>query len=162
MTQPLTRPIVFLDIDGVLNGDDYIDQFDHIDITIMMSEPHSNWFDPDCVARLNRITDAANAVIVVSSSWVNLYDKETLTETFARVGITAPVFDITDKHAPGRLARIDWWLGEWAPQVPWIVIDDDHICRKYKPRAVLTCEKYGLQDDEVERALRKFRKQIEG
>ncbi len=47
------RPVVFLDIDGVLH--------------IAGCRPGT--FDRECVSALNWLTDAANARIVVSSTW---------------------------------------------------------------------------------------------
>lgn len=53
----MSPPILFLDIDGVLNGHD----FDH--------GAQSNTIRRDCVERLNRVLDEAGAQIVLSSAW---------------------------------------------------------------------------------------------
>lgn len=53
----MTRPVLFLDIDGVLNGHDY--------------EPKakSNKIRPSCVEVLNAIIAATDCAIVISSAW---------------------------------------------------------------------------------------------
>ena len=56
--------IIFLDIDGVLCTAKSVGLLKtNIDGRL------AKQFDPDCVVRLNHITDATGAQIVISSSW---------------------------------------------------------------------------------------------
>ena len=62
---------LFLDIDGVLNHDKWFDS-EHY------KKHQENWkksmFDPECVARVNRILEVTGARLVVSSSWRTMGD----------------------------------------------------------------------------------------
>lgn len=51
------RPVLFLDIDGVLNGHEYD------------REAESSTLHPDCVARLNRVLADSECSVVLSSAW---------------------------------------------------------------------------------------------
>jgi hypothetical protein len=72
---------LFLDIDGVLNHDEWFD-------SVHYKRHQENWkksmFDPECVARVNRILEETGARLVVSSSWRSMTDLE---EIFAGVAL---------------------------------------------------------------------------
>lgn len=51
------RPVLFLDIDGVLNGHEYV------------KKANSNGIKPSCVAVLNDVIEATDCNIVISSAW---------------------------------------------------------------------------------------------
>ena len=73
--------ILFLDIDGVLNHDVWFRSDAY-------KNHQENWrvsmFDPDCVARVNRILQETGAKLVVSSSWRDMAD---LAYIFKGVGL---------------------------------------------------------------------------
>lgn len=79
---------LFLDIDGVLNHDEWFES-EHY------KKHQENWkksmFDPECVARVNKILEATGARLVVSSSWRTMGD---LKEIFEGIGLPTD-FDIT-------------------------------------------------------------------
>lgn len=62
-TKETTIKIIFLDIDGVLNSRKYINQ------CVANNIPADDVIDPIAVARLNKITDATGAKLVISSTW---------------------------------------------------------------------------------------------
>ena len=72
---------LFLDIDGVLNHDEWFESEQY-------KKHQENWqksmFDPVCVERVNKILEATGARLVVSSSWRSMTDLE---EIFAGVGL---------------------------------------------------------------------------
>ena len=72
---------LFLDIDGVLNHDEWFES-EHY------KKHQENWkksmFDPECVARVNKILEVTRAELVVSSSWRSMSDLE---EIFEGVGL---------------------------------------------------------------------------
>ena len=74
---------LFLDIDGVLNHEEW-----YVKITTGKMPEELSWpicdFDPECVARVNRILEETGATLVVTSTWRIAKD---LPEIFERVGL---------------------------------------------------------------------------
>jgi hypothetical protein len=108
------RPVIFLDIDGVLNHHGTYDVWraarglerGEDDAWVPGDEdPHVlKLFDAVCVGHLNALADAARADVVVSSSWRLLYsrDFERLREVLVRAGVRAPVLGPTRTSSTGR------------------------------------------------------------
>lgn len=136
--------IIFLDIEGVL---------------INYNAPAAgSEADPQCVARLNALTDRTGAALVVSSTWRS-QGLEELTELLRGWGVTAPVAGITDDLSfldlttPIGLTRGDE-VGQWLDRHPdvedFIILDDDDDMGGLKPFLVRTDENVGLTDEQVE------------
>lgn len=77
------KKYLFLDIDGVLNHEEW-----YAKIIVGKMPPELSWpvcdFDPECVARVNKILKETGAVLVISSTW---RIAEELPEIFERVGL---------------------------------------------------------------------------
>lgn len=132
--------VVFLDMDGVMNG-----------FLLWPETAGRLWIDPACVARLNAITDASGAVIVVTSTWRRYTRVPALLK---RAGVTAPVIDMTpDLHEHSRGAEIQAWL-DGAPDVErFVILDDDADMDHLLPSLVRTPFEHGLRDEHVTKAL---------
>ena len=62
------RRHIFLDLDGVLNSHPYIQR-------MKLAHPgETDFIDPVCVERLNRIVAATDAEVIITSSWRGQYD----------------------------------------------------------------------------------------
>ena len=118
---------LFLDIDGVLNHEEWYSNRVH---TLKRKEWWEDCFDPECVKRLNNILKETGARLVVSSSW--RLDGE-LKRYFTTVGITTD-FDVTPNihHElpdgtyswPDRGEEIDGFLKDH-PCDSYVILDDD-------------------------------------
>lgn len=122
---------LFLDIDGVLNHDEWFES-EHY------KKHRESWnksmFDPECVARVNKIIEATGARLVVSSSWRTMRD---LKEIFEGVGLHTD-FDITpcadliysreeyayDSPVFWRGNEIKYYLDR-NPAGNYVILDDD-------------------------------------
>lgn len=66
--------VIFLDIDGVLNSDNFFTSKYHDRLMLSKGE-HGVMHDPRACALLGKIKKATNCKIVMSSSWRNFYNK---------------------------------------------------------------------------------------
>ena len=153
--------VIFLDIDGVL-------------VT------HASWRIRDhghasaateCVAALNRITDATQAVIVVSSTWrIGTSICELRDIINGHFGVTGKVIAKTRKITTKRMFEgklgevevsaergdeIDYWLREdhpW-PIESFVILDDENDMGRHLHRLVHTNFDDGLTMADAERAI---------
>jgi hypothetical protein len=156
--------ILFLDIDGVLNG-----HHKH------PKSPYTKII-PTCVGRLNEVLLATHASIVVSSAWRYLMirpRKGKSRKAFMTVngframlhthglrvfatGVDLIGHTCSDEEIPERGGQILAWL-EANPGVKrWAVVDDDPMemeLGRYWRRLVRTDGKKGMQGHDVERLI---------
>jgi hypothetical protein len=152
----MTPPVLFLDIDGVLNvPGDYA--------------PGCALIRPVLAARLQRVLDATAAVVVVSSAWryqvlmgaVTLRGFEHLLRSH---GIRARVLDTTGRDAGDdredfngatagdeRARQIRRWLASPPAVTRWAVVDDSLV--DVGPRLVRTDGARGLEDGHADRLI---------
>lgn len=110
------RPVLFLDVDGVLNSATFFAENPPMPVTSV---------DPKAVRRIQRVVEATGALVVLSSSWRK--QPEDLTPT------------LTDRMAaPARCDEILAWLDEHSEVTQYAIIDDDpdaevggHFVRTY-------------------------------
>jgi len=131
----IVRPVLFLDIDGVMNSQAHYDRLK----ARGEPTPPAGWLDPVLVARVNEVCRVTCAEVVITSSWRTCYDKgglDFVRATLREAGFTGEVIDGTPdlcERAPdGSLLRvaetrgdeIRLWLGENPGRGRWAVVDD--------------------------------------
>ena len=75
--------VIFLDVDGVLNSNDYVDYTSKNNVEGILDE-----VDPKTIEMFKYALDVTGAQIVVSSSWRNIRKFEQLKELLLRYGIS--------------------------------------------------------------------------
>lgn len=155
---PIRAPVVFLDIDGVLN---------HAMLYAQLQGRHGStepvdWIDPACVARLDALCERTGAVIVLSSSWRRIFGVEHTFDVLRAAGLATVVIDGTPMHGatePGenvvneRWGEIRAWLDEHDTHASWVILDDAELADAPAERFVRTSIAVGLTDADVERAV---------
>jgi hypothetical protein len=153
--------LIFLDIDGVLNSRNYITKMGDL-----WDDPKYQ-MDPAAVARLNRITDATGASIVIISTWrlafTHCLDK--LQACMASYGITGQVIGMTPDLVAmqgslyvaraTRGGEVDQWMFDNTMPMAKdnIVILDDETVDGWQDVHIKTNFDDGLQDSHVDRAI---------
>lgn len=116
----MDKPLIFLDIDGVLNGHAF-------DAAAMSCS-----FEPQCVMLFNRLLADADAEVVISSSWrymitggaMTLRGFEYLLRTH-HLAVSGRLVGHTvrDEAVPTRGGQISEWLSR-DPRDRYVVLDD--------------------------------------
>lgn len=148
----MNEPIIFLDIDGVLNGHYW--------------EPDRALIDNPCVKRFNSILNRTGASVVLSSAWryqilhgatTLLGFRYLLVSHGVNININIVDHTLSDEEITaemgGRTAQILSWVEKNNHKAPWVVLDDLPLGEDLKDYHVRTDSSKGLTDDDVEKAV---------
>jgi len=164
--------IIFLDIDGVLNSNDwYVRRQNEYEMDAVENQYPFYEFDPKAINRLNEIIKSTGAKVVVSSTWRLGRSVEELQTILNMVGFIGEVIDKTahfssiDGYTVPRGCEIEAWLDKkgfqrinWSiekqqmyidksPVKNYIILDDDSdMLYNQKEHFVHTGWKFGLDD----------------
>lgn len=144
------KPVLFLDIDGVLNSNAF-------NAGRLIVEGHN--LDPRCIKRLAVIIEATDCNVVLSSTWRIHYPLVEVQRMLERCGlprqhrhrfIGVTPHDFSVDHRRGQ--EIASWLAR-CPVDRFCILDDDDQTEPYKHKQVKTDAATGLLDAHVERVI---------
>ena len=160
------RKIIFLDIDGVLNTQDW-----HSRMTKDTPRDEFGWaFDPVAVENLGHVVKETGASIVISSSWKFL-GLAKLKEMWKIRNLPGTVLDITPNTVSDEMLlnanldemelgvcrgnEIKEWLSKHKGEVSnYVIIDDfDDMLSEQEDHVVLTNTLIGITDFDAEKAI---------
>lgn len=146
----LPEKIIFLDIDGVLNNDEYAKNC----LDIQNYNPYDeDELDIRCLSHLRYIVNSTGASIVLSSSWrfqQNLINR--INEQLDLVGLKIYDTTIRDKHfAMDRTAEINEYLDRHLEIQQYVILDDTKVDDPYW---LETNMKWGLTRPIAEKAIK--------
>lgn len=141
--------VIFLDIDGVL-------------VTNLSEQceegPFWHKFDQTSVERLNRIIQATDAEIVLSSTWRIGRDFGQLGDYFISQGVCKKPIEKTPRFGgQHRGDEIADYLGSHSGIESFVIIDDDSDMDDLLPYLVQTDFEYGIQEEHIQRAIELLR-----
>jgi hypothetical protein len=145
--------VLFLDFDGVLNSSEWFEKINPNGERTFAT--HEEWqresFDPEAIARLNRVLDATGAVVVISSSWRIVNSINDLRIFLRDKGFTGKIIGTTPilRGERERGDEIQMWLHKKTVE-KFAIVDDSDDMAHLKHRLVRTTWKSGLQDEHVE------------
>lgn len=114
--------VIFLDIDGVLNSDEYIDKIKKLNVNTIKRKVSVNK-----ISLLKKAVDATGARVVLTSSWRYRRDGTLLKSLLSKYGILADSTPFLDNK---RGLEINKYLSD-NPLVDRYVILDDEIFDSY-------------------------------
>lgn len=132
---PRCTPLVFLDIDGVLNSKPwFLQQRESGAVATELMGLYD--LDPAACGLLQRLCEETGAGLVIVSTWRLYHPQEVLAELLTQRGVTAPILGMTPdlsrleersyKHQRG--AEVQWWLDQLAPEIRaatrFVILDD--------------------------------------
>ena len=109
--------VIFLDVDGVLNSDEYFDRVKNLHIQGIQSE-----IDVNKISLLKRAMDETGAKVVLSSSWRYTEMGKELRKLLSNYGIYA---DITPLIENKRGLEKKQWLLEHKNVENFVILDDE-------------------------------------
>jgi len=147
----MSFPVIFLDIDGVLNNPG----------CYAIASGSRTPPDSKCVEALNYLTDATQANIVMSSSWRIGRAVIELRELLSGWGVTGTVIDRTPNLGSARGLEIAEWLLKHEGTVlypsAFVVLDDDSDAEPFPDHLIQTNGSIGLTMADAERAIHVMR-----
>ena len=144
--------VIFLDFDGVLNSTKYL----------LNSEAYGVAIDPSRMVLLKQIVDAANAKIVLSTSWREHWEKDLakcgstgilINRFFSTHGLQ--IFDKTPELHARREVEIKSWLDRHPEVKNFVVLDDSLLSADYLNGHFIKTSNYfdGLDETDVQKAI---------
>ena len=149
----MIAPILFLDIDGVLNN------FTHT--AWMLHGPKASnrrlgWLDPAAVDRLNRVVSTTGCRLVLSSTW-RIFGRPIVQRALTDAGLRHNLWSETPWFSfPGRRRghEIQAWLNAHRPVERFVILDDDADMLHLHRHLVQTRPDDGLTNIETMAAIR--------
>lgn len=151
------KRIIFLDIDGVLNSAQFLAGSTSGEGVVIVNGAFdaTAHIDPQRVARLNRLIEATDAEVVLSSSWRKLFGLERTQSSLKARGFAHQITDVTARLAgEARRVEIESYLAALDTRPQFVILDDDagEIGTGFGRNFVHVPD--GLEDEHVERARR--------
>lgn len=167
--------IIFLDIDGVLNSEEWYISIEHSKLD---KESTEDWkksnFDPKCIDKLHTIAIMTGAKFVVSSSWRLGRSVESIKNLFKYVGFKGDIidktplltFNISDglkyNYSVPRGCEIKAWLelnkdilGQKLSKTRYAILDDDSDMLYWQRDSYFKVDrKHGITQDIVEKVIK--------
>ena len=109
--------VIFLDIDGVLNSDEYLDRIKNLDIKGIERE-----IDVEKIKLLKKAIDETGAKVVLSSSWRYTRNAQYLKELLSNYGIYVAVTPFIQNK---RGLEIKQWLSDNQDVEDFVILDDE-------------------------------------
>jgi hypothetical protein len=151
--------IIFLDIDGVLNTENFICAYHYIrtgkkdpDIVIPIQDEFGDMFDPMAVRALKYIIEETGAKIVISSTWRHSGLK-VMQLMWEMRDLPGEVIDVTPFLNGPRGEEIAEWLRENQTDQYVIIDDDSDMLFEQKQNFVQTNFRYGLTFDKADEVI---------
>jgi hypothetical protein len=154
------RKIIFLDIDGVLNSDDWYDHF--FALGLQDNEKYDHDLSPMLIQRLNKILEKVPSVqIVISSTW--RYDFKDTVNRLTAQGLKIPIIGLTSidptyisiEGLPRGFLIAKWLKDNIGYKTCNYVIFDDDIdfLIEQKYNLIVTDTETGITEEDVNRAI---------
>lgn len=139
--------VVFLDIDGVLNNSNWAIQMYDEGVHVYAE----NLLDERAIRLLQKLIDATDAKIVVSSSWRrDDYAMQCLSDQLKPMEI----YDVTPLKSSIRGDEISAWLKKHKDVERYVILDDDSDMGDEITHLIQTTFERGLQPEHIEEAIK--------
>lgn len=147
MELDFTKPVLLLDIDGVLNSLAWV--YGAPNSKSSTAEWLRGLIDPERAKEVARLVQDYGCSVVVCSSWRLILEPEQLQELLAEHEI--PCHGVTPPSSRNRTGEIRDFVAQFPPRTNWIVIDDSVAEEAFGGRRVVR-PRDGVTDSDIARA----------
>lgn len=154
------KPLLGLDLDGVLNSGDYFTRLQgEIGICIIQG---AQLFDPQAIAHLNRIVAATGCLVVLTSSWRHHHSKDKIEGWMIEAGYEGRLDYTAPMYPRGRADQFAIFLQQHrelhrlAADPPYAILDDEYTAaerQQHPGRVVATVYQHGLTAELADRVI---------
>ena len=164
--------VIFLDLDGVLNTEEYFASLK--DKGLPTEDSFGNLFSPDAVENLRHIIETTNAQIVISSSWRYagldaiklmwenrclpgiLYDITPLfvADDYILAHMSDETFDSDSAMTSAREMEISAWLQDHPEMTDYVILDDLDSFHQHEAHLVKINPKTGITPADAEQVIK--------
>lgn len=154
--------IIFLDMDGVMNGYPFLDSIPDRPLSGFHEKENRTWWEeminPKCVERLQTIVEATEAKVVLSTSWRMFWEPDEMQEMLEDKGFAGEIIGKTPRRgfSGGRRGQeIQQWLDDTDLDIEaYVALDDCAFMYPVTDRWVQTSEdRNGITDEEAQQAI---------
>lgn len=161
----MKKPIVFLNIDGVLISEEYIlSNANNLDkLYYQMNNNYYMNFEQEKILLLKELLKKTNASIVIVSSWCERNDLNQLISIFEKYGIKNKIVDIIPFSTKKNEYRINYWINNKVNNFSnlnsesFVILDDSEVII-YDNNHIKCDPKIGLTHDDVKKSLKLLKK----
>ena len=158
----MKKPIIFLNIDGVLISENYILQnannvsylYDIIDGKIYMN------FDPSKIKLINKIIEEVDANIVISSYWCTHSNLDNMKRIFKKYNLDNRIIGVVPYSNYKNGYRINKWINKNKEIInidDFAIIDNEDI-GILEDKHIKCDSKVGLTNEDVDKTLKLIKK----
>jgi len=155
----MENKVLFLDIDGVLNSEEWYISLLNNKIEPIFPDKHIN---PKQVTLVNKIINQTNATVILSSSWRIFRSVEEMNILLKRKGATFLITDLTPILSTGcRGDEIALWIEKSANSIEsFCILDDDSDMSNLSSNLIQTSWQFGITEKHVNLAIKMLNKDI--
>lgn len=158
--------ILMLDIDGVLNNEKTLrlPAICNEDWWLRGIDQSYMGIDPECIDRVNQITQAFDAKIILSTNWVLRIGYQATVNWLKHYNLQAEIIGQTErKMSSCRVNEIKWTIKNFEDDYScdylgqYLILDDDYSVAKndiLNKKLVLTDSNLGLTEEDMRKAFK--------
>ena len=154
--------IIFLDIDGVCNGNNYFNSEEFWSQQLIIGLPYAE-IDPLKIKLINKLVEQSGAIVIISSYWRIQFSIETLNDILLARGASFHISGATPIREPKpeqflyspRGDEIQDYLNKICIKPEhFVILDDNNDMGHLSDHLILTNPDIGITEEDVERALK--------